>query len=112
MDCASPLSVTGQISSASKVVKVSGGSGVFVGDECWVRHGEEFVVGEHALGDACAELLHLFLDVTEEGVAAPSAYEHDGAHWHVVKAHGHGSSGLHGVGSHFVRVIVKDISAC
>ena len=60
------------------------------------------VVAEHPFGNADSELLHLFADVLKEGVTAPSACEHDGAHWHTVKAHGHGGSRLHGVGSYFI----------
>ena len=105
------LSTTGQIASASKVVKVSGDSWVFFGDEGWVKHGEELIVAEHPFEDTNAELLHLFADAMEEGVAAPSAYQHDGVHWHTVEAHAHGGPGSHGVGSYFIRVVAKCVSA-
>ena len=65
---------------------------------------------EHALRDACTELLCLFADAVEKGISAPSADEHDDADWDIVKVLGHGNTRLDGVGAHFVGFVAEDIS--
>ena len=40
--------------------------------------GEEGIVLEHATGDVVGELLHLFLNISKEGVVGPATNEHDG----------------------------------
>ena len=56
-------------------------------------------------------MLHLFADLAEKGIAAPSADDHDDADCNAVEAHGHGGTRLDGVGAHFVSIIAKDILA-
>ena len=48
------------------------------------------------------EHLHLLADVAEEGVARPSADDHDGIDSDVGEVHRHGGAGSEGVGSDFV----------
>ena len=46
-----------------------------------------------------AELFDLLADVFEECVALPSAEQHDGEDWNIVKVHGHGCTRTDGVGT-------------
>ena len=64
--------------------------------------GEEGIVLEHATGDVVSELLHLFPNVSEEGVGGPAANEHDGEGWDSVQVHRHGGSRADVVGSDVV----------
>ena len=41
----------------------------------------------------------MLTNVTEEGIAGPSAQEHDCVDWNMVEIHGHGSGGATGVQS-------------
>ena len=66
--------------------------------------GEEGIVLEHATGDIVGELIHLFPNVSEEGVGGPAANEHDGEGWDSVQVHLHGGSRADGVGSDVVGV--------
>jgi len=52
---------------------------------------------DHLLGDASGEVLHLGVDVSEEGVALPSADEHDGVYGSVGEVNGHGAAAADGV---------------
>ena len=65
-----------------KIRGVSEAPSVVAGD-LWriVRCGEEGIVLEHATGDVVGELLHLFPNVSEEGVRGPAANENDGEGW-------------------------------
>ena len=66
--------------------------------------GEEGTVLEHAAGDVAGELIHLFPNVSEEGVGGPAANGHDGEGWDSVQVHRHDSSQSDGVGSDVVGV--------
>ena len=64
----------------SEVVRVSLGVRVLmVGD---VRDGKEIMREEHPGGDPCTEFLDLVMDVMEEGITGPVAYQHDGENQH------------------------------
>ena len=65
--------------SCCKITGVSEASCV-VEEDLWsiVGCGEEVIVLEHVTGDVVGELLHLFLNVSEEGVGGTAANEHNG----------------------------------
>ena len=76
---------------------VAGHVWVFRADDGWVRCTVMCLVAHHSSGDADGEFLYLFSDVTKEGVAGPSSYQHDGVDRDVVKMHRHGAAGTDGM---------------
>ena len=66
--------------------------------------GEEGIVLDHATGDVVCELLHLFPNVSEEGVRVPAGNEHDGEGCDSFQVHRHGGPRADRVGSDSVRV--------
>ena len=56
---------------------------------------------EHFLRNVMGELLNLFSDVLEEGVARPSTDKHNHINWDLSQVHLHGGSGTEGVRSDF-----------
>ena len=59
---------------------------------------------EHVTGDVVGELLHLFPNVSEEGVRGPADNEHASEGWDSVQVNRHGGSLADGVGSDVVGV--------
>ena len=62
---------------------------------------------DHLFRDMFGELLDLLSDVAQEGVAGPSAYEHDGVHRYAGEVHFHRGAGPKRVSSDFVRFEAK-----
>jgi hypothetical protein len=65
-------------------------SGVSHGVQC--GDGEEVAVFDHPGGDMLGELHDLGAEVDEEGVAGPTADQHDGVDRYTSEVHCHGGS--------------------
>jgi hypothetical protein len=57
-------------------------------------------VGYHFLTDSPAEFLDVAANVPKEGVAAPTAEEHDDVNWYSLEIHGHSGSTAKGMEAH------------
>ena len=72
---------------SGKVVVVVASSGIF--ETCCHGDSVEVFGLDHVLGDATGKFLNLGSYVAKEGVATPTADEHDGVHWGLSEVHGH-----------------------
>jgi hypothetical protein len=104
-----PLGVKATMRTCREVVMMVAGARVFtlggVGD------GEKIFGDDHLAGNAGTEILNLATDVAEEGVAGPTAYQHDRINRDVGEVHGHGRSGSDGMGAHLPGREAQDILA-
>ena len=85
-----------------QTVAVVGRSGI-MDDVEGVGDGEEVRSANHARGNSRAELLNLTANVPQEGIATPSAYQHDCVDGDLVEVHRHGCSAPQGVGANLFR---------
>ncbi len=58
---------------------------------------EECLMCDHFGADAITKSFCLSTDISEGGIAAPTANEHDGEDWDSNEVHGHGSTTAEGV---------------
>ncbi len=64
----------------------------------------EVLVLDHLRADPAAELLHLFPNISQEGVGGPPSDDHDGVDGDVVEEHRHRGARANGVGADVVQL--------
>jgi len=65
----------------------------------------------HAVGDTNTEFLYLFANVSQEGIARPSANQHDCIDRNISEVHSHCCTRTDGVRAHLVGLESKNIFA-
>ena len=75
-----------------------------VGD---IRDGKEIMREEHPGGDPCTEFLDMTMDVMEEGITGPAAYQHDGENWHPGQVHCHGGTRSYRMGANVAHWVAQ-----